>query len=96
MDSIVTQAPIALVYLHPGRNLVQGLGLQEMAERQAERWFGAAYPGMRENPVASVETLFIHWSSTAKLNYYGCVLLLLVGLYLSATTPKPLRTFGSR
>lgn len=96
LDSILTQAPIALIYVYPGRSLVRGLSMQEMAEHQAERWFGAAYPQMRENPLASVETLFTQWSSTAKLSYYGCLLMLLVGLYLSATTPQPLRTFGGR
>ncbi len=96
LDSMVTQAPIALIYIYPGRSIVRAFGLQERAELQSERWFGAGYPRMRENPGAAVETLFTHWTATAKLSYYGCVVMLLVGLYLSATTPQPLRTFGGR
>lgn len=96
LDAIPIHAPLALIYLHAGRAAVSVVGMGDAAERQAERWFGNAYPQMRENPVAAVDHLFGHWSAVAKLSYYGCLLMLLVGLYLSATSPQPLRTFGGR
>jgi hypothetical protein len=96
LDAIPIHAPLALLYVHAGRAVVSATGMGDMADRQAERWFGGAYPQMRENPAAAVDHLFGQWSAIAKLSYYGCLLTLLVGLYLSATTPQPLRTFGGR
>lgn len=96
LDAIPIHAPLALLYIHAGRALVSAAGMGDAAERQAERWFGDAYPEMRENPAAAVDNLFSQWSATAKLSYYGCLLTLLLGLYLSATSPQPLKTFGGR
>ncbi len=89
-----TQAPIAALYVWAGRNALPPLGLEELARSRAERWFGHSYPAMRANPDAALDTLILELGFVVRLSYYGCLVLLLAGLILHATSPKPLRTFG--
>lgn len=94
--AVPTQAPVAMLYVYAGRSLVPMLGLDEVAARRAESWFGRAFDDIRERPQTAVDSLFEHASLMARTNYYLSLLLILAIAVRQALAPKPLRTFGGR
>ena len=96
LPALTTQAPIGALYAYAGRGILQPIGLGDVAMARAEAAFGSIYPLMRANPRAMADILLQNLSFGTRLNYYGCLILLLAGLVLDATMPKPIRTFGAR
>ena len=96
LPALTTQAPIGALYAYAGRGFLEPVGLGDIAKARAETAFGNIYTQMRANPRAMADILLQNLSFGTRLNYYGCLVLLLLGLVLDATTPKPIRTFGAR
>ena len=89
-------APLVWTYLNLGEAACSVLGQDARAVALAQGRFGAAYPATRLEPDRTVDLLFEGMGGLQRLLHYAAPLLILLGLVLHATGPKPVHLMRGR